>query len=787
MTEDLYSIDFVNLPTPVSRFIGRDVEARTLKQLVLENRLVTITGPGGSGKTRLALRVSHDLLGNFNQAVWFIELASLIDSRLIPEKIVSTLKMREEPGRSIMDSLASYLGLRPSLLVIDNCEHLISACAELSHFLLHKCPDLHILATSRELLGTMGEVTWAIPPLSLPELQPWQPPVNAQYKLKQLKKSESAQLFIARAVAHARDFEITTTNAGWVAEICHHLDGLPLAIELAAAQVRSLSVEEIAQRLDNRFQLLTGGARTAPLRQQTLAAALDWSYELLSTQEQEVLQRLSVFAGGATLKETEIVCFEEGGESANVLKLLSQLVDKSLVIANRLAGSETRYHLLETIREYALAKLRVSPEIASVKNRQLDILLQLVEEAEVKMRGGEQAKWVERLEEERDNLRAALGWALESQNADAGLRLASGLELFWLTRGYSNEGIDWLEKVLAQKQAATSGQIAKAMKTLGGLLLFSKEGGNLNRISQVLEESLKLYQELGDQEGIAWVLNFMGIHSTEQEDFAKAKRFLNESLVLRRTLGDPWGIAQTMQNFASISLGERDYTRAKEYSEETIAWFQLAGNQRGVARTLGDLADIAHMEGDLNQAILLLSQSLSPLLQFGDKWSIVPILETLAVLESEQGNYVRAARLFGATETLRQSIAMELHQVFKLHQVFEYENNLTAVREKLSEAEFTLAWDEGSALTLEQILAFVLNELDPSSLSETVEGGFGSLTPRERETALLIAGGKSNREVAEAMTVSVKTVESYVTRILRKLGFNSRVQIATWAIENDLN
>ena len=780
MTEDLYSPNFANLPTPVSTFIGRDGEARALKQLIQENRLVTITGPGGSGKTRLALRVSHELLGNFNQAVWFIELASLIDSRLIPKKIVSTLKIREQPEQSIMDSLASYLGSRPSLLVIDNCEHLISACAELSHFLLQKCPDLHILATSRELLGTMGEVTWAIPPLSLPELHPWQPSLNAQDELKQLKRSESVQLFIARAVAHTRDFEITTTNAVWVAEICRRLDGLPLAIELAAAQVRSLSVQEIAQRLNNRFQLLTGGARTAPPRQQTLTAALDWSYELLSAQEQEVLQRLSVFAGGATLKEAEIVCVEEGDEAAKVLKSLSQLVDKSLVIANRLAGSETRYHLLETIREYALAKLGASPEIASVKNRQLDFLLQLVEKAEVMMRGNEQAKWVERLEEERDNLRATLGWALESQNADAGLRLASGLELFWLTRGYSNEGIGWLEKVLVQKQAATPGSIAKAMKTLGGLLLFSKERKNLKRIVPVLEESLKLYQELGDQEGIAWVLNFLGIHSAEQEDFAKAKRFLNESLVLRRALGDPWGIAQTLQNFASISLRERDYTSAKEYSEETITWFQLAGNQRGVARTLVDLADIARMEGNLDRAMLLLTQSLRELLQFGDKWSIVLILETLAVLESEQGNYIRAARLFGATEMLRESIAMELNQDF------EYENKLTAVQEGLSEAEFTLAWGQGSALTLEQVLAFVLNELDPSLLSKAAENGFGGLTPRERETALLIAEGKSNREVAEAMTVSVKTVESNVTRILQKLAFNSRIQIATWVIENDL-
>lgn len=780
MAKDLNSSDFVNLPTPVSTLVGRDGEARTLHQLTLENRLVTITGPGGSGKTRLALRVAHDHLGKFKSAVWFIELASWTDASLILEKVASTLKIRKQPDQSLLDSLTAYLRLRPSLLVIDNCEHLITACAELSHVLLQKCPVLHILATSRELLDATGEVAWAIPPLSLPELQPWRTPAGAQKALRQLKRSESAQLFIARAVANDRDFEITTTNAVWVAEICRRLDGMPLAIELAAAQVRSLSVQEIAQRLDNRFQLLTGGARTAPPRQQTLAAALDWSYELLSEQEQEVLQRLSVFAGGATLKAAEIVCVEQGGEAAKVLKSLSQLVDKSLVMADRRVGSETRYRLLETIREYALEKLQASPESASVKNRQLDFLLQFVEQAEVKIRGPEQANWIELLEDEHDNVRAALGWALESQNANAGLRLASGSLLFWLTHGYSTEGIAWLQEALVQKQAASPGSIAKAMKTLGALLLSRNEEKNLKRIAQVLEESLKLYQELGDQDGIASVLNLLGIHSMARDEFAEAKRFLNESLTLRRALGDPWGIAQTLQNFASLSLSQGDYARAKAFSEETIAWFQLAGDQRGVARTLGDLADIARMEGDLGQAILLLTQSLSTLLLFGDKWSIVNILGNLAVLESEQGSYACAARLFGATESLRESIAMGPHRVI------DYEKNLTAVRESLSEAEFTLAWDEGSALTLEQIIGFISNEFDPCSPPETGENRFGGLTPRERETALLIAGGMSNRQVAEAMVVSVKTIESYVTRILQKLGFNSRVQIATWVIENDL-
>ena len=592
----------------------------------MENWLVTLTGAGGSGKTRLALKVAHDFLGKFNYGIWFIELASLEDASLIPQEIASKLNIRERPGQLLTDSLSNHISSHSSLLILDNCEHLISACAEISDTLLQKCPNLRILITSREVLRITGEVVWTVPPLSLPSLQPLMKSASAPKKLMEYEKSELVQLFIARAIANSPEFEPTTNNAAWVAEICRRLDGMPLAIELAAAQIRSLSVQEIAQRLDNRFHLLTSGSRIAPPRQKTLASAIDWSYGMLPPMEQKVLRYLSVFAGGATLESAEAVCTEEMAETAGVFEVISHLVNKSLLMANSTEQKETRYHLLETIREYALEKLAESEEKEHAQNRHLEFVLQLVEEAEVKLRGPERENWYEKVEGEHGNMLAALGWALESQNADAGLRMASGLSFFWAVRGYLKEGIKGLDKALEQRESASATSIAKALRMLGFLLLTS-EGRDLNQIIQLLEESLKLYQELQDNDGIATVLNYLGVSAGEQGEYLKSKEFYTESLALRREIGDPWGIAHTLQNYSQIFFQEHDYASAKKYTEETITFFNRAGDQHSVARTLGDLAEIARIEGDSAQAAILLTESLSQVLQFGDKWSAADVLK----------------------------------------------------------------------------------------------------------------------------------------------------------------
>lgn len=585
-----------NLPTPLSTFIGREREIAEVKRLLVSHRLVTLTGPGGSGKTRLALEVANELWGEYEAGVWLAELASLSDDTLVTQTIASYLNVREQSGRPLIDTLVDHLFSRHALLVIDNCEHLIHACAQFADTILQRCPNFRILATSRQMSGITGESVWTVPPLTLSEQQSWKSPASTQTALRIFERSEAVQLFVDRAASLVRGFALNKENGAWISEICRRLDGMPLAIELAAARVQTLSVQQIAERLDDRFKLLAEGSRTADARQQTLRATLDWSYDLLPEKEQKLFMRFAVFAGGATLEAVEAVCSGEGIESAEVLALLSHLVNKSLVTASEPEPGGTRYHLLETIREYGHERLEESQEMSFVNDRYLDFFLRLVEEAEIKLRGAEEIIWYKRLEKEYDNLRAAFGWAFESRNVDAGIRLACGLNLFRLVRGYLNEGIDWLEKALELRQLASKHSTAGALRSLGALLLVSRER-DLDQIVILLEESLNLYLELEDKEGIAWVLNLLGTSALERKEYTKAKHFLNQSLELRRELGVPWCIAHTLQNFAPIFLREHDYASAKRYSEETIIWFERAGYKRGIARNMADLADIARQNG----------------------------------------------------------------------------------------------------------------------------------------------------------------------------------------------
>ncbi len=484
-----------NLPIPLSSFIGRKHEIEKVKQLILAHRLVTLTGAGGSGKTRLALKSAQELAGKFRQGVWFVGLASLRDASLIPDKIASTLNVNKQSKEKTLDSLTTYLSKRQLLLILDNCEHLVAACAEITESLLQKSPELHILTTSRELLGVPSEVTWVVPPLTLPNQESSGKTTNQSNTLKQVQASESVQLFVERAASKNPDFELTVDNCESIAEICSRLDGMPLAIELAAAQVRSLSVKEIAQRLNQRFQFLTSGSRNAPLRQRTLMAAIDWSYALLTTKEQVMLQRLSIFAGGASLDAAEAICI--GGEikSEEVLDAISHLVDKSLVMANRLERGETRYRLLETIREYALEKLAESQDKINVQNKHLGYFVRFAEEGDRKIKGAEQMVWFEKLEDEYNNLNGALRWALESKNSEAGLKLSNSLVYFWFVHGHIMENVVWLEKFLDQKQNVPPALKAWALLNHGVML---RAGTTVDNKSTLLhEQSLRMFRESG--------------------------------------------------------------------------------------------------------------------------------------------------------------------------------------------------------------------------------------------------------------------------------------------------
>ena len=419
-------VDAHNLPLFLSTFIGREQEIAAVTQWLAAHRLVTLTGEGGCGKTRLAVQTASRLLPKFADGVWLIDFAPLVDPVLVGPVAATVLGVREQLARTLSESLVDHLQRRQALLIFDNCEHLVAACAELATTLLQSCPDVHILATSREPLGVTGEVAWIVPPLSLPEYQPWHDPASSHAALAVYQQSEAVRLYVARATTASPAFSLSIENGAWVAEICRRLDGMPLAIELAAARARVLSVREIAQRLDDdRFGLLTAGSRTAAPRQQTMAATLDWSYKLLTEAERAVLRRLAVFVGGCTLAAAEAVCSDEAAGTGEVLDVVSHLVDKSLVVADQ-KDDGTRYRLLETIRQYAHVKLLESGEADRIQERHCAFFVEWAEQAQTHLNGPSQIVWLGRYEVEHGNLRAALDWCRGDQSrAVAGLRLAA--------------------------------------------------------------------------------------------------------------------------------------------------------------------------------------------------------------------------------------------------------------------------------------------------------------------------------------------------------------------------
>ncbi len=811
-----------NLAMPLSTFIGRERELADVRQLLSAHRLVTLTGAGGSGKTRLSLRIAGDLQNTFVDGAWFVELASLSDAALIPQTIASTLHIREGSGQALVDALIDFLSAREVLLVLDNCEHLIAACATMTETLLQTCPRLKVLATSREVLGISGEVAWTVPPLSLPRGQPWSNPGSAREALPLYEESESVQLFMARARAGSPDFRLTAENGAWVAEICRRLDGMPLAIELAAARVRSLSVQQIAQRLDDRFHLLTSGSRTAPPRQQTLASTLDWSYALLSEAEQKVLQRLSVFAGGATLEGAESVC---GGQQAGeVLTLLSHLVDKSLVLVDQPEHGGTRYRLLETIRQYAHEKLVAFGEEEEVKNLHLDFFLQWAENAASLLGGAEQLHGLELFEAEHDNLRAALAWckAMDRQQ-DSALRLVVACSRFWRLRGYLSEGRAHISAALARAHSMQKTELyARALYWNAALAYLQSDYPATRRLG---EESLTVWQEMNARRhaGLADTLDLLGELATEEGNYTAAPGLFEQALEIYRTLEDSRGVGDMLMQLAWAHMRMGRYDQVALYMEEALTIFRQIGNASGIGFALSGLGELAIRQGSYERALHLLEESMAIRKQHGHKWGVGTVLgslgwvalrrgkfqqmrdllreslsirleisdrggiawclEKLAEAKYEQSQFQDATKIFGQAEALRAPIGSVIDPADQP----EYHRMITELRSALGEEVFSALWAGGKAMSLDEIMECALAAPESSSTAiRSEKDKYGGLTAREREVAALIAQGKSNREIAEIMTVGVKTIETYVTRILNKLGFNSRVQIATWAVEMGL-
>jgi DNA-binding CsgD family transcriptional regulator/tetratricopeptide (TPR) repeat protein len=615
---------------------------------------------------------------------------------------------------------------------------------------------------------------------------------------------------------------LTSENGAWVAEICRHLDGMPLAIELAAARVRSLSVQQIAQRLDDRFHLLTSGSRTAPLRQQTLVATLDWSYTLLSPAEQKVLQGVSVFAGGATLEAAEWVCKIEG---VDVLDALARLVDKSLVTVDKTRRGETRYRLLETIRQYAHQKLIESGHVAESKDNHLNYFIQWAEKAEPNLMGPEQVEWLDRYEAEHDNLRAALEWCSADINkAIAGLRLAAACGRFWRLHGYISEGRMRLSAVLSgpevQERTLTR---AHALTLIANLAYLQSDYPAMRPLA---EEALSICRELGEKgkAGVAYTLDLMGELATEEGDYESAPRFFQEALEIYKEINNLRGIGQIHMQLGWAAMRTGDYAEAQSHLEEFLNRAKQVEDQTGLAFAFSGLGEVAIRQGQYERALSLLEQGLALNRERGDKWGMGTLLgslgwvalrqhdfkrmrdmlgeslevrmeindkggiawclEKLAEAEFKRSRFREAAKLFGHAESMRAPIGSVIDPADQP----DYTRLIAGLRSALGEDAFAALWAEGAAIQLEQVIDLALSEPEPPAVSTRAEKEkFGGLTAREREVAVLIAQGKSNREIAKSMTVGVKTVETYVTRILNKLGFDSRVQIATWAVEKGLN
>ncbi|MEP6755135.1 MAG: tetratricopeptide repeat protein, partial [Chthonomonadales bacterium] len=548
-----------NLPQQLTSFIGREKDIAEVKALLGKTRLLTLTGSGGCGKTRLALQVAPEMLEDYPDGAWFVELASVSDPALVPQCVAQVLGVREEPGKPLVQILAEALKVKGLLLVLDNCEHLLAACAQLVNTLLRSCPGVRVLASSREGLGISGETVFRIPPLSLPDLKQTATPAS-------LSTYEAVRLFVDRATATLPTFAVTDQSALALAQLCVQLDGIPLAIELAAARVRSLSVEDIKNRLDQRFRLLTGGSRTAQPRQQTLKALIDWSYDLLSEQEKIFLARLSVFAGGWTLAAAEKVCSGESIEDWEALDLLSSLVDKNLVLALEKDGS-VRYRMLETVREYAAEKLLEAGQEQTLRIRHGDWFLELSEEAEPKLTGAEQGIWLNVLETEYSNLRAVLKWSMDTpQGSEVNLRLCGALWRFWWIRGYLTEGRDWSEASLALEYA--TGRTAARARVCYGVGVLATIQGNNGTARDYLEQSLEIRREIGDRQGIAASLNSLGNVARDQGDYAAARTYFEQSLEIRREIGDRHGVAISLHNLGSVTWKQGDYAAATACHEQ---------------------------------------------------------------------------------------------------------------------------------------------------------------------------------------------------------------------------
>jgi predicted ATPase/DNA-binding SARP family transcriptional activator len=689
-----------NLPLPLTSFIGRQRELAEIAKLLSASRLLTLTGPGGVGKSRLAIQTAHDSIKKFKEGVVWVGLVGLSDENLIPQEIAQALSMREISQEPLIETLMTHLKSRDFLLVLDNCEHLIRACAQYVEQLLTACPKMKILTTSIEALGIFNETVWQVPSLPLPEMQ-------APLSLKELQEFASIELFRERAGNAKSGFVLDEKNAASVAQICRRLDGIPLAIELAAARIKLLSVDEIAARLDDRFSLLTAGSRTAVPRHQTLRATIDWIHDLLTEPERSLFRRLSVFAGGFTLEAAEAVC-RQGMQRNEILDLLGRLVDKSLVnVETDPEINETRYRLLETIRQYALEKLIGTGEAPAIRDQHLGFFLDLAERSEPNIFGRESAEWFRRLDKELDNIRAAIEWSTNSGKAVAALQIAGSLVYFWFAHGLiASEWHDRIQQALSRPEGMER-TLARA-KALNGIgFMYWADIYPADKRPE-LEEALSIGRELADPWNIATALRNLGLLENIQGNYPEARSFLEQSLEIWRDMGPKgkMGSAWSLIFLGDVALNNGDLKRACTLYEESARVLREIGDINFLAYSLRRLGQLAWHEGDHKRAFPLCKESLDLNREVNDPRGTMACLAGFAAIAVLQGQYERAVQILAAVEMQLDSIGVRLLFLDKK----EYELNLAFLRANMDEKLFAKFWSKGQVMSLEQAIASGLEE-----------------------------------------------------------------------------
>ena len=658
------------IPRPLTDLLGRSEEVAKVAARLRLRRLLTLTGTGGLGKTRLAVAVAEALAEDYADGAWFVELAGLSDPNLVVQVVASTLGVRDEAGRTLHESLVSFLRSRLLLLVLDNCEHLLETCAVLVSDVLDACSGVRILATSRQALGITGEVNWPVPLLPVPDLAHL--PSDAEALLGELNQVASVRLFLERAEAVQKDFALTPRNALSVARICERLDGIPLAIELAAGNVKVLPIEQIARRLHDVLRLLTRGSRTAQPRQQTLQATLDWSYDLLTEQERFLLRRLSVFADGWTLEASEWVgssTHDDGIHGSmplitgiEVLAVLTSLVDKSMVQVSERKDC-IRYLMLETVRQYAWDRLVENGESEAVRARHRDVFLNLAEAAERKLGGMEQGEWLLRLEEDHENLLAALDCSLKENGVGTALRFCRALSRFWIIRGHLSEGREWCVRILGKVEGGERATVLDAVADL------ASHQGDYASTRGYAQESLGIYEELGDRRGVAASLNRLGDAECNQDDYVAAQGNFESSLVIYRETGDQAGLAQSLSRLGRVANFRDEHDKARACFEESLGLYRALGDRSGAASCLNGLGNADYYQSDLTSARANYDQALALYKEIADKGGIAYSLNGLGIVASALAEHDAARSYYGDSLAIyqemgdRRGIACLLHDL----------------------------------------------------------------------------------------------------------------------------